>query len=149
VQSIGVVAVVGVNGILGKDVRVFYPLVVLQSVTFPSHHVPEATVADPCLKDLGDLPPLIPVYPEDGWRLIVPRVTGAQASLGGRLGADRVQLEVAWWELELVLLPMTFTTLKGLSHLSENLGDGHVVFMSDVSIQTWLPTLISSTGTCQ
>jgi hypothetical protein len=28
-------------------------------------------------------------------------------------------------------LPMAFTTLKGLSRLSENLGDGHIILMLD------------------
>jgi hypothetical protein len=31
--SIGVVAVVVINGVLGEDVRVFYPLIVIQTVT--------------------------------------------------------------------------------------------------------------------
>jgi hypothetical protein len=57
VRSIGVAVVVGVTGVPGKDIRVFYPLIVFWSITLPSHHVPEATVVDLCLEDLGDLPP--------------------------------------------------------------------------------------------
>jgi hypothetical protein len=57
-----------------KDIRVFYPLIVLQSITLPSHHVPEAAVADPCFKDLGNLPPLVLVHLEDGQQFIVLRV---------------------------------------------------------------------------
>jgi hypothetical protein len=56
------VAVVGIDGVLGKDVGVLYPLIVLRTVTLPSHHVLEAAVADPCFKDLGDLPPLVSVW---------------------------------------------------------------------------------------
>jgi hypothetical protein len=32
-QSVGVAVVVGFDGIFGEDVRVFYPLIVLQSIT--------------------------------------------------------------------------------------------------------------------
>jgi hypothetical protein len=76
VQNIRVAAIVGINSVLGEDTRVFYPLVVLWSITLLSHHVPEATVADPCLEDLSNLPPLVPVHLEGGWWLIVLRATG-------------------------------------------------------------------------
>jgi hypothetical protein len=46
-----------------------------------------------------------------------------------------VQLGVAWWKLKHVrtLAHDLHTTLKGPSCLSQNLGDGHIVLMSDVS----------------
>jgi hypothetical protein len=59
-----------------KTLECFYPLVVFRSVTLPLHHVQEATVVDPHFKDLSNLPPLVPICPEDGWQLIVPRDQG-------------------------------------------------------------------------
>jgi hypothetical protein len=84
-RSIGVVVVVGANGIFSEDIRVFYPLIVLQSVTLLLDHVPEATVADPCLEDLSDLPPLISVCLEDGQQLIVPRGLGNGSSFASSI----------------------------------------------------------------
>lgn len=55
-RGIGVAAVVGSNGIFGKDVRVFYPLVVFRFVAFLPHCVPEATVADLRLEDVLNFP---------------------------------------------------------------------------------------------
>jgi hypothetical protein len=75
VGSIGVVVVAGIDGVLGKDIRVLYPLIVFQTITLPSHHVPEAAVADLCFEDLGDLPPLISIRLEDRRRLIISRVS--------------------------------------------------------------------------
>jgi hypothetical protein len=103
--SVGVAAIVGINGVLGKDIRVFYPLIVFRPITLPSHHVPEAAVANPCFKHLGNLPPLVSVRLKDGWRLIVPRVAREWVQLRKlelHDREDRVELGVARWELELV-----------------------------------------------
>jgi hypothetical protein len=42
--SVGVAVVVGIDGVLGEDIRVLYPLIVLRTITFPAHHVPETTI---------------------------------------------------------------------------------------------------------
>jgi hypothetical protein len=75
VQSVGVTAIVGRDGIFGKDIRVFHPLIVFWAIAFPLHHVPEAAV-DFCLEDLFDIPSDIIVCPEDGWRFIVLGASG-------------------------------------------------------------------------
>jgi hypothetical protein len=103
--SVGVAAVVGINGVLGEDIRVLYPLIVLWTVTLPAHHVPEAAVPDLCFEDLVDLPPLVSVHPEDRRGFVVPGASGEQVRLRKlefHHREDRVELGVAWRELELV-----------------------------------------------
>jgi hypothetical protein len=65
--SVGVAVVVGINSVLGEDIRVLYPLIVFQTITLLAHYVPEAAVLDSRFKDLIDLPPLVSVCLEDGW----------------------------------------------------------------------------------
>jgi hypothetical protein len=81
VRGVGVAAVVGINGVLGEDIKVFYLLIVLWSITLPSHHVPEAVIVDLCFKNLGDLPPLVSIHLEDGWWFVVLRAAGEQVRL--------------------------------------------------------------------
>jgi hypothetical protein len=105
VGSVGVAAVVGVDGVLGGDIRVLYPLIVFWAITLPLHHVPEAAVADLCFEDLGDLPPLVSVRLEDGQRLIVLRASGEWVwlrKLKLHNWKDQMELGIARQELELV-----------------------------------------------
>jgi hypothetical protein len=46
-RSVGVAAVVGINGVLGKDIRVLYPLVVFWAVPLPLY------LLYPCQKKAG------------------------------------------------------------------------------------------------
>jgi hypothetical protein len=80
VGSVRVAAVVGIDGVLGEDIGVLYPLIVFRTVTISSHHVPEAAVVDLCFKDLGNLPPLVSVRLKDRCRLIVQRASGNGSS---------------------------------------------------------------------
>jgi hypothetical protein len=76
VRSVGVTAIVGRDGIFGKDIRVFHPLIVLYAIAFPLYHVPEAAVVDFHLEDLFNIPLDIIVCPEDGWQFIILWVSG-------------------------------------------------------------------------
>jgi hypothetical protein len=118
--------VVGINGVLSEDIRVFYPLIVFRTVTFPSHHVPEAAVVDLCFKDLGDLLPLVSIRLEDGRRLVVPRVSREWVRLHKLVlhnQKDQVELGVARWELELVCtLSLNLHGLEGSEPLVQELG---------------------------
>jgi hypothetical protein len=105
---------------------VFYPLIVLWSITLPSDHVPKATVVDPCLKDLGDFPPLVSVCPKDRQQLIVPRVARGWVRFH-ELKLDHqkywVELGVAQWKLELVhTLSHDLHNLEGSEPLVRELG---------------------------
>jgi hypothetical protein len=126
VGSIGVAVVVDIDGVLGKDIRVLYPLIVFLTITLPSHHVPEAAVADPCFEDLGDLPPLVSVRLEDKWRLIIPRASGEWVwlrKLELHNQKDWVELGVVWWELELVrTLSYNLHDLEGSEPLVREIG---------------------------
>jgi hypothetical protein len=93
VRSVGVAAVVGISGVLGKDIRMLYPLIGFQTVTLLSHHVAEAAVVDPCFEDLGNLPPLVSIHLEDGWRLAILRASGEWVQLHN--WKDWVELGVA------------------------------------------------------
>jgi hypothetical protein len=57
--------VIGVNGVLGKDIRVLYPLIVLRTVTLPAHYVPEAAVSDSHFENLINLPSFVSVCSQD------------------------------------------------------------------------------------
>jgi hypothetical protein len=103
--SVGIAAVVGIDGVLGKDVRVLYPLVMFRTVTLPAHHVPEAAVSDSCFKDLIDLLPLVSICPEDGRWFLVPGASGElirPCKLEFHNREDQVELRVTWRKLELV-----------------------------------------------
>jgi hypothetical protein len=69
-------AIVGGDGIFGKDIRVFQPLIVFWAIAFPLHHVPEAVVVDFHLEYLFNIPSDIIVCPEDRWWFIVLGVSG-------------------------------------------------------------------------
>jgi hypothetical protein len=125
-RSIGVAAVVGIDGVLGKDIRVLYPLIMLRTITFPVHHVPEAAIPDPCFEDLVDLPPLISICLEDRWWLIVLGASGEWVRLRKlefHHWEDRVELGVAWGKLELVrAFSHNLNDLEGSEPLVRELG---------------------------
>jgi hypothetical protein len=93
--SVGVAAVVGINGVLGEDVRVLYLLIVLQTITFLAHHVPEAAIPDLCFKDLVNLPPLVAIRPEDRRGLVIPGVSGERVWLH-KLELHHQEDQVEW-----------------------------------------------------